>query len=249
MAGRKSRYEFDVFMSHRGSDKTLVENLAARLHKDEGLRPFLDKWHLIPGEPWQEALETALNKSATCAVFLGASGLGPWENVEMRSALDRHVRDKSIRVILVLLPGANINGRHKLPDFLRLLTWVDFRSGMKDKEAFRQLVAGIRGIAPGRGETPPESSISKLESSDSLERTLAAKQLGGLKDQAVILILEKRWPQEPDGTVRHWLALAIGEIGGQTAIEALHRVRKNESDVFALMGIDDALREATEKSV
>ena len=88
---------YDVFLSHQSSDKPLVEALAVRLEDEVQLKPFLDKWHLIPGEPWQEALEKALDNSATCAVFLGASGLGPWENVEMRSALDERVKKLSTR--------------------------------------------------------------------------------------------------------------------------------------------------------
>lgn len=62
-------------------------------------RPFLGKWHLILGEPWQEALEEALDRSKTCAVFLGPGGLGPWENEEMRAALAERVRNKAFRVI------------------------------------------------------------------------------------------------------------------------------------------------------
>ncbi len=50
---------YDVFLSHATDDKPAVEALARRLHGD-GLEPFLDKWHLVPGEPWQEALEVAL---------------------------------------------------------------------------------------------------------------------------------------------------------------------------------------------
>ncbi len=33
-----------------------VEELARRLVK-EGIQPWLDKWNLIPGEPWQAADE------------------------------------------------------------------------------------------------------------------------------------------------------------------------------------------------
>src|SRR5262245_18834023 len=94
---------YDVFLSHQSADKPQVESIAARLVDEQGLKPFLDKWHLIPGEPWQEALEEALDQSRTCAVFLGASGLGSWENEEMRAALDERVRNKSFRV---RLPGA-----------------------------------------------------------------------------------------------------------------------------------------------
>jgi hypothetical protein len=31
------------------NDKTTVEALAKRLQVEAGLRPFLDKWHLVPG--------------------------------------------------------------------------------------------------------------------------------------------------------------------------------------------------------
>lgn len=142
---------YDVFLSHSGNDKPMVERLAAQLTNETGLKPFLDKWHLVPGEPWQEALEKALADSSTCAVFLGPQGLGPWENEEMRSALDERVRDKSLRVIPVLLPGADPKDEKALPRFLRRLTWVDFRAGIDDGAAFRRLVAGIRGEAPGPG--------------------------------------------------------------------------------------------------
>jgi hypothetical protein len=119
---------YHVFLSHSSGDKAHVEKIAVRLADEAGINPFLDKWHLVPGEPWQEALEEALGESETCAVFLGPAGLGPWENEEMRAALDERVKDKSLRVIPVLLPGANPKDNKTLPRFLRRLTWVDFRT-------------------------------------------------------------------------------------------------------------------------
>jgi hypothetical protein len=47
-----------------------VEELARRL-AGEGIQAWLDKWHLIPGDPWQPAIEKALAESETCAVFIG----------------------------------------------------------------------------------------------------------------------------------------------------------------------------------
>ncbi len=138
---------YDVFLSHASADKPAVEYLAQRLRK-EGLDPFLDKWHLVPGEPWQKALEEALDQSRTCAVFIGKQ-LGPWQNEEMRSALGERVDDPAFRVIPVLLPGGKEIGKEKLPRFLRRLTWVDFRTDLDDEDAFRRLLAGIRGQAPG----------------------------------------------------------------------------------------------------
>jgi hypothetical protein len=52
---------------------------------------LLDKWNLIPGDPWQPAIEEALAQSDTCVVFFGPLGLGPWQGttwVEFRHSLD-----------------------------------------------------------------------------------------------------------------------------------------------------------------
>lgn len=53
---------YHVFLSHSSKDKPAVEALAKKL-RDAGLNPFLDRWHLIPGEPWQEGLEEALEQN------------------------------------------------------------------------------------------------------------------------------------------------------------------------------------------
>ena len=165
---------FDVFLSHNRADKDVMERIARRLQKEVGIKPFLDKWHLIPGEPWQEALEDALDRSATVAVFVGPSGISPWHNEEMRAALEGRARDKAYRVIPVLLPGATLPKRGRLPLFLARLTWVDFQSGLDDFEAFRRLVSGIRGVAPGPGpemlsplgDRPPYRGLEKFGPQD-----------------------------------------------------------------------------------
>jgi len=148
----ESTLHHDVFLSHNSADKPAVEVLAQRLLV-AGIRPWLDSWNLIPGDPWEEAIEQALDACAICAVFLGPSGIGPWHNEEMRVVLDRRARDRmrSFRVIPVLLPGADPANSATLPRFLGRMTWVDFRGGLDDSEAFRRLVAGIRGVAPGPG--------------------------------------------------------------------------------------------------
>ncbi len=109
----------------------------------------------MPGEPWQDALEEALDQSRTCAVFLGPSGLGPWENEEMRVALDERVRTPEFRVIPVLLPDTPMPERGRLPRFLSRLRWVDFRKGMEDTHAFYLLTSGIKGVPP---VPPPDVS-------------------------------------------------------------------------------------------
>lgn len=156
-----TKKKYDAFLSHNSADKSGIEKIA-RL-ENVGLTPFLDKWHLVPGTPWQEALEEALDKSATCVVFLGPNGLGPWENEEMRSALNDRVNDSSFRVIPVLLPGANPKEPKLLPRFLRRLIWVDFRTGLDSSEALELLIAGIRGTTPTHREAISTLTVSQLE--------------------------------------------------------------------------------------
>jgi tetratricopeptide (TPR) repeat protein len=161
---------FDVFLSHNSKDKPAVEQIARALRDKHELKCWLDKWNLVPGETWEESIEDALDDCQTYAVFLGPSGIGPWENEEFRSALDIRVRDKKRRVIPVLLPNAPDNRELKLPRFLQRLTWVDFRSGLDDEGALYRLVCGIQGIAPGdiskndrklptEGELPPPGTL------------------------------------------------------------------------------------------
>jgi hypothetical protein len=49
---------YHTFLSHNNADKPAVEDLAQRLRK-ENIEPWLDKWNLIPGDLWQEAIEQA----------------------------------------------------------------------------------------------------------------------------------------------------------------------------------------------
>jgi hypothetical protein len=185
---------YDVFLSHNSQDKLAVEQLVRRL-VEVGLTPWLDTWNLVPGEPWQEAIEEALDACQTVAVFLGPSGIGSWENEEMRSALEERVRDKSRRVIPVLLPGAPDPREKPMPRFLRRMTWVDFRSGLDDEDTFRRLVAGIRGVAPGAsGASPalaaarPTPAFDRAAERAALERELAQRKsnLYKLREQAAI---------------------------------------------------------------
>ena len=146
---------YDVFLSHNSLDKPFVEQIAQRLIEEAKLQPFLDKWHLIPGTSWMEALEEALEQSASVAVFIGPSGVSPWHNEEMRSAIDRAVRTRDeYRVIPVLLPDASATD---VAGFLARRTWVDFRHGLDDESAFARFVAGIKGEAvEGGAFTLPE---------------------------------------------------------------------------------------------
>jgi hypothetical protein len=142
-----------VFLSHNSADKPAVEEVAHRL-RERGIEPWLDAWQLVPGEKWQPALERALAQARCSVIFFGPSGVGPWQEEEMRVAIEQRVRDASYRVIPVLLPGALRGKRSLVPAFMANVTWVEFHESLDEEPAFSRLVAGIEGKAPRPGAGP-----------------------------------------------------------------------------------------------
>jgi DNA-binding NtrC family response regulator len=131
--------KFDVFLCHNSEDKRLIKQLNNRLIK-RGLRPWLDEQELRPGQSWQTLLEQQIEQISSAAVFVGKSGIGPWQEMELRAFLSEFVRRKC-PVIPVLL--SNAPKKPVLPLFLREMTWVDFRK--TDPDPMRQLIWGITG--------------------------------------------------------------------------------------------------------
>ncbi|MFN5593544.1 MAG: TIR domain-containing protein, partial [Aphanizomenon sp.] len=139
-------FEFDVFLCHNSQDKPAVIEIANQL-KANNINPWLDKWHLRPGSSWQDSLEDQIDQIRTAAVFVGNSGLGPWQIEEIKAFLRAFVNRKC-PVIPVLLPNAP--QKPQIPLFLEGLMWVDFRE--HDPEPLGQLIWGITGIKP---DLPP----------------------------------------------------------------------------------------------
>jgi hypothetical protein len=141
---RPSLDEFDVFLCHNSADKAKVKAIGKQLIA-EGLSPWLDEWNLIPGRPWQRALEAVIPKIKSAAVFVGENGIGPWMNMELDAFLREFVR-RGCPVIPVILPQAK--QVPTLPIFLQALHWVDFRK--KKPNPLDQFIWGIRGVSKPR---------------------------------------------------------------------------------------------------
>jgi hypothetical protein len=91
--------------------------------------------------------------------------------------------------------------------------------------------------------------VEELLDEDPAKRTTAAQSLLALKNSFTVPILARRLmtePEllEPDPTVRYWLACALGEIGGEEACTALRRAKAQETNIWALKGIEEGLRAA-----
>ncbi|MEY2913428.1 MAG: hypothetical protein RLZZ184_2737 [Cyanobacteriota bacterium] len=139
------QFEFDVFLCHNSQDKTAVIEIAQQLKLTQ-IKPWLDDWELQPGLPWQPELEKQIQNIKSAAVFIGQSGIGPWQEEEINSFL-REFHRRKCPVIPILLPNAP--QKPKLPLFLEGRTWVDFRTGSSvNTDHWKKLVWGITGIKP-----------------------------------------------------------------------------------------------------
>ena len=142
---RKQNERSDAFLSYNNQDKQQVEQIARCLEEKAGLRVWLDKWNVLPGDPWQEEIEKALDASGACVVFLGESGLGSWQHEEMRAVIADRVERQQTRVVPVLLPGIHRPEQEsKLPRFLRRLSWVKFNADVNEEEN-RSCWPGVSG--------------------------------------------------------------------------------------------------------
>jgi hypothetical protein len=153
--GKKATTDFDVFLCHNGDDKPAVR-WTAQQPRECGILPWLDEDELIPGRPWQEELERQISHIRAAAVFVGPSGIGPWQNQEMRAFLSEFA-GRGCPVIPVMLPGTTTP---ELPIFLRRMTWVDLRA--RDADGIERLIWGITGLRSGGQDWgKPSSSASK----------------------------------------------------------------------------------------
>jgi hypothetical protein len=139
--GKEETTDFDVFMCHNTADKPAVRTIAQQLRR-QGILPWLDEAELIPGRPWQDEVERQIGNIRAAAVFVGPSGIGPWQNREMRAFLNEFA-ERGCPVIPVLLPEATMP---ELPIFLRDMTWVDLRA--QYAKGIERLVWGITGRNP-----------------------------------------------------------------------------------------------------
>ncbi|MBV8279910.1 MAG: TIR domain-containing protein, partial [Verrucomicrobia bacterium] len=159
MSEQDSKAEiFDVFLCHNSEDKPAVREIAQKLVR-EGIKPWLDVEQIRPGTTWQTALGEQIKNIKSAAVFVGNSGIGPWQSEEIQAFLGEFV-DRKCPVIPTILASANATP--ELPWTLKNRHRVDFR--VSDPDPLKQLIWGITGLRP-KAEGPLIPGVEELGTS------------------------------------------------------------------------------------
>ncbi len=131
--------EFDVFLCLNEKDVRQVKEIARELEK-RGLRPWSDRWQIRPGLLRQREGEEQIKSISAAAVFVGPTGIGPWQEVEQAAFLQQFI-ERRCPVIPVILQG--VEEAPGLPPFLASMKEVNFNDD--DTNPWDQLIWGITG--------------------------------------------------------------------------------------------------------
>jgi hypothetical protein len=111
-----------VFLCHAHSDKRAVRALYDRL-RSEGFAPWLDSEDILPGQPWEAAIQQAVQDSEVVLVCLSHRSVAEkgFRHKEITFALDvaDYQADGTIYIIPVRLEECDV------PHRLRRWNWVD----------------------------------------------------------------------------------------------------------------------------
>jgi hypothetical protein len=140
--GQDSKAEiFDVFLCHNSEDKAAVREIALELSK-ENIKSWMDEADLQGGSFWDIEIGKQIETAKSAAVFVGASGVGPWQSREILPLL-KQLDKRECPVIPVVLPSAKTT--QDLPWYLESLHRVDFRT---DSNPLKRLIWGITDQKP-----------------------------------------------------------------------------------------------------
>ncbi|MEW6347669.1 MAG: TIR domain-containing protein [Thermodesulfobacteriota bacterium] len=149
---------YDVFISSAPNDAETAENLAQALGS-AGLKVWIDRLELRPGESWRQRLRDELDNSRVCLVLLSETALSskPWASVEWPLIQDSIWRREDFAVLPIEL------GPVDTPPFLSRWEALTLDRENPDIEALKQRIMEILA-----GDTLNKVPIS--EEADRLER-------------------------------------------------------------------------------
>ena len=180
-----------AFLSHAGEDKAdFVEPLGRELAA-LGIRPWLDKWEIRPGDSlvtklFDEGLATV---DAVIVVVSQHSAGKPWVRAELDAARVRQITENT-RLIPVRLDSADMPAPLK-----KMLLWHDAaRTEDGVRHAARRIADTIHGLDPRPAVAPPPAytSAARIPGLTAADSTLLAT----IAEEAIAVnnLLWVSWP-------------------------------------------------------
>ncbi len=143
--------DFDVFISYSSADNTWVQNLRTALTV-KGIRVWLDKDQIRPGDLFVDALETGISSARCVALVVSPNSThSGWVKEEYHRALVLH---EQVRLIPILLRDA------ELPGFLTSRKWIDFRDPDLLIKASMNSAGELRVITLRRTSNPSQNVLA-----------------------------------------------------------------------------------------
>lgn len=142
---------FDIFLSYRSTESALAESLRDALEA-RGVRVWLDKDEIRPGDRFAEALEMGLATSRAVGLIATPESIASnWVKNEYYRALSLSTDGESQLIPLLF-------GAAQLPGFLKDRSWIDFQDGDYRRNVDKLVWPGITGkqvlfvsVSPGHG--------------------------------------------------------------------------------------------------
>ncbi len=127
------KFPFDVFLSHSSKDDAVALELAERL-KADGLRVWIDRWQIRPGEVYATRLQEGLDQSRNLVVLLSEnSEISGWVVTEIisitgkdplgrfRRVVPLHLDDSSVPAVVARFQNLSWKGKERLDNYEKVL--------------------------------------------------------------------------------------------------------------------------------
>lgn len=126
----KSFEKKKVFIHFHEVDRNIILSIINRLQDKSNIELNLDQSGLNENEEFTQEKEEALNRCNVLLVFGGASKIGSWLNEDLIISVEERQQDRNraLKVLPVLLPGAKRGDKSKLPNCLVNASWIQIGS-------------------------------------------------------------------------------------------------------------------------
>ncbi len=231
-----------IFLSYAREDQNVVSEIYYFL-KLSGCNPWMDVEKLLPGQNWEQEIEQAINNSRyfiACLSSLSVNKIG-YVQKEFKDGLKR--LDYYPEGMIFLVP-LRLDAKCRIPPSLSSLQWLDWFAA----DAPIKLLKVVNPAAV-KGLDHLNLLIQTLSTGSPSERQRAVREIGRTHHPRALGVLVRLYRQESDATVKHWIALSMGELNLAEARSALLDLNAweelqpdNEARAWSLRGIEKALR-------